>query len=173
MNLKKDDYIVYRSAGVCQIVEVAPQSMDGVHTVLYYKLKPISDPNSTYYIPAEHAEDKLRNLLTEEEVLALIDAMPHSDEEDSLWSDNRRERKEMYAQIMKGDDHYALIRMISSLYFRKQFTEKHGKRFSTMDESAMKNAENLMLQEFGFVLKMNQETLRKFIAARVDTAMNQ
>ncbi len=30
--MEKDDYIVYPSAGVCQIIEVSPQSMDGIHT---------------------------------------------------------------------------------------------------------------------------------------------
>ncbi len=166
--MNQNDYIVYRTAGVCQIVEIAPQSMDGVNTMLYYKLKPIADPNSTYYIPADHAESKLRPLLTKEEVLSLIDSMPTEAQDDALWTDNRRERKEMYAQILKGDDQYALVRLISSLYFRKQFSEQQGKRFSAMDESAMKNAETLMLQEFGFVLGKNQDELRAFIASRVE-----
>ncbi len=166
MGFKENDYVVYRSAGVCQITEVSPQSMDGIHTVMYYILKPLADQNSKYYIPVEHAEDKLRPLLKVAEVLALIDAMPAADEEDMLWLDNRRERKEMYTQIMKGDDHYALIRMLSSLYFRKQSTEQNGKRFSSMDETVMKNAETLMMQEFGFVLQMTQDELHDFIKER-------
>ena len=42
-----------------------------------------------------------------------------------------------------------------------------GKRFSTMDETAMKNAENLMLEEFGMVLGMEPDAVRNFIAERV------
>lgn len=143
--------------------------MDGRTYVKYYKLKPISDENSTYYIPVAAAEEKLRRLLKKDEVLALIDSMPRSaEDDDAVWSENRRERKERYTQILRGDDQKALIGLISSLYFRKQDQESRGRRFSTMDESAMKSAENLMLQEFGVVLGLEPEQVRGFIADRVN-----
>lgn len=168
MELKTDDLVVYRSAGVCQVIAIEEQCMDGEHDVMYYKLRPLADTNSVYYIPCDKAGDMLRTLLTEKEVLGLIDGMPHSGEEDDFWKDNRRERKEMYSQILKGNDHQALVNMISQLYFRKQESEATGKRFSAMDENAMKSAENLMLQEFGVVLGKTPEEVRSFIAQRVE-----
>lgn len=170
MNLQIDEYIVYKSAGVCRVLGEEAQSPDGVTEILYYKLKPIDDQNSTYYIPVATADEKLRRLLTKDEVLELIDSMPRSADEETMWSDNRRERREMYSQILKGDDQHALVQMISSLYFRKQSSEASGKRFSSMDESAMKNAETLMLQEFGIVLGLDIEDVRKFIDERVQNS---
>lgn len=171
MNYQLDDYVVYKSAGVCKVLSMETQSPDGVSRVLYYKLKPLGDPNSTYYIPVASAEDKLRALLTKDEVLELIDTMPRSADEDAaVWSENRRERKEMYSQIIRGDDQRALVQMISSLYFRKLDSEAHGKRFSSMDELAMKNAETLMLQEFGIVLGMEPDAVRGFIDERVQAS---
>ena len=168
MEFKKDDCVVYKSAGVCRIISIEPQSMDGENEILYYKLKPLADANSTYYIPVSSSAEKLRRLLTKEEVLELIDTMPKSQEEADVWSDNRRERREMYAQILKGDDQKALVQLISALYFRKQSSEAAGRRFSSMNENAMKNAETLMLQEFGTVLEMSPEEVRKFIDERVN-----
>ena len=168
MNLKPDDLVVYKSAGVCRVLSEEEQCMDGVTYVMYYKLKPLADTNSTYYIPVASADEKLRRLLTRDEVLELIDTMPRDGEEAELWSDNRRERKEMYTQILRGDDQKALVQLIASLYFRKQSWEAHGKRFSSMDENAMKNAENLMLQEFGVVLELEPEQVRDFIDERVN-----
>ncbi len=167
MDFKKDEYVVYRNAGVCQLIDIDTQSMDGEHELLYYKLKPLADQNSTYYIPVDKSEGKLRKLLTVAEVLNLIDNMPDSAHTMDVWSDNRRERKELYSQIMKSDDQMAMLQLIASLYFRKQSSEASGKRFSAMDESAMKNAETLMLQEFGVVLQMEQDELRNFIDERV------
>ncbi|MBQ8927705.1 MAG: CarD family transcriptional regulator [Oscillospiraceae bacterium] len=166
MKLQPDEFVVYRSAGVCRVLSEESQSPDGVTQVMYYKLKPESDPNSTYYVPVAMAEEKLRRLLTREEVLELIDNMPLSADEEE-WLDNRRERKEMYSRIIGGDDQKALVNLIASLYFRKQSSEASGKRFSSMDESAMKNAEQLMLQEFGIVLGMPAEEVRTFIDERV------
>ena len=168
MEFKKNDCVVYKSAGVCRILSVEPQIMDGENEIMYYKLKPFSDENSTYYVPVASGAEKLRRLLTKEEVLELIDTMPKSEEEIDVWSDNRRERREMYSQILKGDDQKALIQLISALYFRKQSSEANGKRFSAMDETAMKNAETLMLQEFGTVLDMTPDEVRKFIDKRVN-----
>lgn len=167
MDFNKDEYVVYRNAGVCRVIEVVPQSMDGEHSLLYYKLKPLADPNSTYYLPVTTASKKLRRLLTPDEVLQLIDHMPDAEHAEDLWSDNRRERKERYAQIMKGDDHMAVLQLISSLYFKKISMESAGKRFSSMDETAMKNAETLMLQEFGVVLQLDEHELRALIEQRI------
>ncbi|MCR5718877.1 MAG: CarD family transcriptional regulator [Oscillospiraceae bacterium] len=166
MEFQINDLVIYGSAGVCRIVAEEEQSMDGKTYVKYYKLKPISEQNSTYYIPVTAAADKLRRLLPKEEVLALIESMPESTAEADLWKENRRERKEMYSQILHGDDRKALLQLISSLYSKKQDKEARGKHFSTMDETAMKNAENLMLQEFGAVLGMEPEKVRNVIAAR-------
>lgn len=168
MDFKKDDCVVYKSTGVCRVLSVEPQSMDGENEILYYKLKPFSDENSTYYVPVASGAEKLRRLLTKEEVLELIDTMPKSEEEIDVWTDNRRERREMYSQILKGDDQKALVQLISALYFRKQSSEANGRRFSAMDETAMKNAETLMLQEFGTVLEMTPDEVRKFIDERVN-----
>ncbi len=168
MNLEKGAYIVYRNAGVCQVTDIEEQCMDGENTILYYKIKPIADANSTYFIPVAKAAEKLRALLTREEITALIDTMPLSETEGDLWSDNRRERKEMYAQIMKSDDHMAVLRLITSLYFRKRAVQAKGRRFSAMDENMMKNAETLMLQEFGFVLEMTESEVRSFIDERAN-----
>lgn len=169
MELKINDMVVYKSAGVCRVIAEEEQTMDGVNYIDYYKLKPLADENSTYYIPVASADEKLRRLLHKDEVMELIDTMPRSADEAEMWSDNRRERKEMYTQILKGDDYSALVQLISSLYFKKQDQEAQGKRFSSMDENAMKNAENLMLQEFGVVLGMEPEAVRDYIAQRMDT----
>ena len=168
MDLQIDDQVVYKSAGVCRVVAREELSPDGVTKMLYYKLKPLNDPNSTYYIPVKTAENKLRQLLSKEEVLTLIDTMPRSAEEDhGVLSENSRERREQYSKIMKGDDQKALVQLISTLYFRKQDTEANGKRFSTMDDTAMRNAEALMLQEFGVVLGLAPDAVRTYIAKRV------
>lgn len=169
MELQNDTYVVYKSAGVCRVLGQEAQSPDGETEIMYYKLKPVSDQNSTYYVPVANAGDKLRRLLTKEEVLELIDSMPRSAGEGDLWTDNRRERREIYTQILRGDDQYALVQMLSSLYFRKQSSEGAGKRLSSMDESAMKNAESLMLEEFGIVLELAPEDVRKFIDERVQS----
>jgi RNA polymerase-interacting CarD/CdnL/TRCF family regulator len=166
MELENEEYVVYKSFGVCQMLGIQTQNMDGEHEIPYYKLKPLTDLNSTYYVPVTAAKEKLRRLMQKNEVLALISDMPVCDDAvDSIWSDNRKERRETYARILKSDDHSAMMKLISSLYFKKQSSEADGKYFSDMDKSAMENAERLMIQEFGIVLHMTSEEVKDFLAA--------
>ncbi len=167
MNLQIGDLIVYKSAGVCRVVAQEEQSMDGIHSVLYYKLKPISDENSTYYIPVASAGERLRRLMTKEEVLALIDSMPLAAEAENELPANRRKRRELYAQVIKEHNEHEMVRMLASLYEKKQSSAAKGKRISAMDETAMKNAEELMFQEIGVVLELEQAQVRAFIDERV------
>lgn len=167
MNLQNGELIVYKSAGVCRVVAQEEQSMDGIHSVLYYKLKPIADQNSTYYVPVASAGERLRRLMTKEEVLALIDTMPLAAEEENELPANRRKRRELYAQVIKEHDEHELVRMLASLYEKKQSSEAKGKRISAMDETAMKNAEELMFQEIGVVLELERAQVRAFIDERV------
>ena len=39
MDFKKDDCVMYKSAGVCRVLSIEPQSMDGENEILYYKVK--------------------------------------------------------------------------------------------------------------------------------------
>ena len=168
MELQIDDLVVYKSTGVCRVIAKEELSPDGVTKMMYYKLKPLNAPNSTYYIPVSTAENRLRRLLSKDEVLKLIDTMPRSaDEDQGILSNNSRERRVQYSRIIKGDDQKALVQLISALYFRKHDTEASGKRFSSMDDTAMRSAEALMFQEFGVVLGLEPDAVRDFIIRRV------
>ena len=167
MELQNGEYVFYRNNGVCKMLDVESQCMDGKTSILYYKLKPISDGRSTFYVPVSVSDEKLRYLLTREEVTGLIDSMNELESDSSKWSCNRRELREMYAKVLKSDDYREISRLISALYFKKRAMEIQGRRFSTMDEIAMRNAERLMLEEFGFVLEMTEAELRKYIDDRI------
>ena len=74
-----NEYVSYGTSGVCQIVSVEQRSFDGEHEESYYKLRPVGNGNSTYYVPVERAADRLRPLLTKEQIYGLIDEMADVD----------------------------------------------------------------------------------------------
>ena len=168
MELKKSEFVFYRNMGVCELVDIETKCLEGDKSVLYYKLKPLADQKSIFYVPVSISDDKLRPVLSKDEVNQIIDSIQQSDDDTSHWSDNRRVRKEMYAKVLKSDDYREISRLISALYFNKRAMEIQGRRFSTMDEIAMRNAERLMLEEFGFVLEMTEAELRKYIDDRIN-----
>lgn len=116
-----DDVIIYGAQGVCKIADIEEKSVGGVKKK-YFVLKPISNNSATIFAPTdnEHVLRKMRRLLSENEVNALIDSMP---DEDTIWIANDNERKELFNNIITNGDHLELIRMTKTIYAYKRKRE--------------------------------------------------
>ena len=163
---KVTDVINYGSQGVCEIVGIEEKSIGGAKKE-YYVLKPIQYPSSTIYAPTnnEHILKKMRKLLTVEEINSLIDSMP---DENIVWIDNVNDRKEFYKNLLASGDHSALIHAIKAIYAHKKEREASGKRLHIMDDHFFKDAEQILYNEFQYVLKLNsKDDLIQYILNRL------
>lgn len=161
-----NDVIIYGSQGVCKIAAIEEKSIGGVKSA-YFVLKPIKEQGSTIYAPTDNAlvQKKMRRLLTVSEINHLIDAMP---DEKTVWIDNANERKECYKNLLASGDHLALIQMIKAIYAHKKEREAAGKRLHVMDEHFFKDAEQILYNEFQYVLNLSgKEALMKYILERI------
>lgn len=69
----------------------------------YYVLKPVYDENPTIYAPTDNetVTQKMRRVLTKDEIDSLIESLENND---TKWSNNDIERKEFCASVIeKGD----------------------------------------------------------------------
>ena len=91
-----EDAVLYGSDGICRISEIVTRDFGGA-PVEYYVLKPIRQEASTIYVPVnnEALVHKMRHVLPEEEILALIEGMP---DEQAHWIENDEERKTAYRE---------------------------------------------------------------------------
>lgn len=161
-----NDVIIYGSQGVCKIEGIEEKTIGGAKKK-YFVLKPIKDQGSTIYAPTDNALvlKKMRRLLTVSEINALIDSMP---DEKTVWIDNVNERKEYYKNLLADGDHGALIQMIKTLYDHKKEREAAGKRLHMMDDHFFKDAEQILYNEFQYVLKVSsKDDLMKYILNRL------
>ncbi len=158
---------MYGTQGICRIVDVTEKDFMGEKKE-YYVLKPINETGSTLYAPKgnEKAEKKMRRILSEEEIYALIDSMSG---EDANWIEKENERKECYKKIIASGDRVELIRMIKALYLQKKKREMEGKHLYISDERFMKEAEKILYDEFQYVLKLNKTEVLPFIFQRIET----
>lgn len=160
------DVIRYGSQGVCEIVDVEEKSIGGVKKK-YYVLKPVKDPTSVIYAPTDNAHvlKKMRRLLTVSQINGLIDSMQ---EKNVTWIANDSERREHYKNILARGDHSELIRMIKAIYSHKKQREADGKRLHMVDERFFKDAEQILYNEFQYVLKLDsKDALMAYILSRL------
>jgi CarD family transcriptional regulator len=164
---KVNDVIIYGAQGVCKIIGTEEKNITGEKKI-YFVLQPVSDKNATIYAPVDNAVvlKKMRKLLTKDEIYKLIDTMP---EENAVWVDNENERKELYKSILAKGDHMELIKMIKAIYAHKKKREAEGKRLHMSDERFFKDAEQILYNEFQYVLEFScKDELMNYILQRIE-----
>lgn len=161
-----NDIIIYGTNGVCRIVDLEEKVINGVRKQ-YYVITPIYQNSVTIFAPADNGNvlRKMRKLLTEAEINALIDSMVS---EEVKWITNENERKEQYKRILAQGNHQELIQMIKAIHTHKKKREAEGKRLHVSDDRFFKDAEEMLYNEFQYVLKLTgKEDLMKYILSRI------
>ena len=160
------DTVLYGAEGVCVIDEIT--SMDfGGEKKEYYVLKPVNQDGATFYLPtgSAAADEKLRRVLSLEEIYDLIRAMP---DESVTWIEDEALRKQTYKEIIQSGNRMRLIRAIKALHFHQEALKETGKKFHLCDERFMKEAEKLLYDEFAHVLKIEPDQVLPFILEQVE-----
>ena len=163
---KVNDVVVYGTQGVCEIVGIDEQKIDGVIRT-YFVLKPKDDRGATCYVPTwnEKALAKMRKVMTKQDVDALIDSMPSKS---PIWIANEKDRKEAYKNILTSRDQAAIISMVQALFSHKKEREAEGKRMHISDEHFLKDAELLLYSEWQYVLNVDKAGLMAYIFERIE-----
>ncbi len=161
-----NDVVVYGAQGVCKIVGIQEQKIDGTSKT-YFVLKPADDRGATFYVPTwnEKALAKMRIVMTKQDVDALIDSMPNKK---PAWIENENERKETYKRILAGGNQTQIISMIQAIYLHKKEREAEGKRLHMSDEHFMKDAEQLLYNEWQYILNVDKAGLMAYIFNRIE-----
>lgn len=158
-----NDTVMYENYEVCRIVDVRTERFQK-KAVLYYVLKPVYDQTSTIYSPVESSRDKLRKVLSLEEIYQLIQLMPDAE---TQWEENEQLRKEQHSAILRRGDHQELIKLLKTLYAKRQEKAESGKKFHAIDERTMKEAEHILHGEFAHVLKLEPNQVAPFITGEL------
>ena len=163
---KLNDVVVYGSQGVCEIVSIDEKKVDGT-IKKYFVLKPKDEKGATFYVPTwnEKAWGKMRMVMTKENVDALIDSMPNKA---PIWVENENQRKEAYRKILTSGDQAAIISMVQALFAHKKEREAEGKRLHISDENFMKDAEQILYNEWQYVLNVDKAGLMDYIFKRIE-----
>ena len=159
------DAVFYGTDGVCRITAIVRKAVGGLLRD-YYELHPVYRRDAVLYLPTDNEKvcSRLRRVLTRDEIMTAIRAIP---EEECLWVDSDNRRKELCQEVLRSGDHVRLIRMIKSLYGRRDILKEQGRRMHAADENFLKEAEKILHEEFAYVLNISQTDVLSFIRAEI------
>lgn len=160
-----NDAVVYASYGVCVISAIEERDFSG-ENIEYYILRPVGDKKNTFYVPTSNSalKDKMRSIYSRKEVNNLISMM--SDEQ-YIWIDNDFQRKEEYRKIIDKGDRLELVRLIKTLYEKNAELNKQHKKLRSADEKFLRDAENMLYDEFAYSLSIPREKVVDYIKRHI------
>jgi len=161
-----DDVVMYTTYGICKISDIIEMSFGGTSSK-YYVLHPLRESKTELTLPVDNPMTKIRlhHLLSENEINDLIHEIPFME---VYWIDKDNDRKAKFGEIVKSGDRKETIRVIKCIKNHVIEIKDKGRKLHATDESAMKDAEKLILDEFSYVLKMDREKVSMILNTELD-----
>lgn len=157
--------IIYGSTGVCVVDGVGPlDSASGMGDRVYYTLSPFYSRDSKIYTPVDNSKIVMRPVLTQTEAEDLIRQIPEIEE---LGITDEKNREQDYKDALAKADCHEMIRVIKTIYPRKQQRLAAGKKVTVSDERYFNMAEDFLYKELAISLDMDVETVEDYIISRV------
>lgn len=160
MNYKVGEYVVYAANEVCKYSGVVTKCFDGKNKADYCMLLPVYSSSSAYYLPVDKISEKVRRLLTREELLKIISEVADLSME---WEPDKNKRKADFTAILKSNDFSKIFKMLKTIYNEKKRLENNGKKLFAIDERAFCEAERLVRQEFSIVFDISENEVCEYI----------
>ena len=159
------DYVMYKTDGVCKVDQIT--TMEDFHQnkqkKLYYVLVPIKDSGIKIYSAVDNTQIPRRLAMTEKEAREMVDSMT---EIPVLKIENEKYREDCYKKALKSGDCKEWIRIVKTIYLRRQGRLAEGKKSTAIDDYYLNAAEQLVLAELSFSMGMTADEIQKYIEQR-------
>lgn len=161
------EYIIYGNNGVCKVEEVGPMNIPGIpKDKLYYTLNPVYSKGSKVFTPVENEKIVMRSVITKEEAWDLINSI---NDIETLWVTEERRREDIYKDIIKKCDCKEWVKVIKTLYLKKQSRIAEGKKVTATDDKYLSVARENLYGELAISLEMDKDKVEKFIVEKVES----
>ena len=162
------EYVSYGINGMCNIEDIRPMQLSqSVEKMMYYILRPESNPKSTIFVPVNNQKlvSKMRELMTKDEINAML---VRKKDRTLEWEKDVRFRTESFHEILSNGVNQDLILMIRCLHRKRQELVQLGKKLPARDSNTLKTAERLVEEEFAHVLHIKCEEVSDYIRDVLD-----
>ncbi len=167
------DKVVHHEYGICRITNVGSRRFPGQEPKDYYEMTPLADDGygTMFYIATDRAE-KLREPMTREQILSMIDAMPETDPLKIESSGNRvmdmENIKTAYMSLMSSGNPRDWVILLRTIYQKGKRLSAERKRLSEFETHARENSERLLYGEIAGVMDIPVSRVEQFITQRIE-----
>ena len=163
---KVGDFVNYRNSGICEVKEIVEKDF-GVGLKTYYILKNVYEEDTVVRIPIDSkaVDLNMRRVLTKKEINQII---TDTESSDNVWIDDYKKRATKFEEILAKGNRSDILWMIKVLSIYKVEAKDSKRKFGVTDEKLLEQAEKMIVQEFSFILKIDQEEVIPYITKKVE-----
>ena len=159
------ELIIYGGNGVCRVEKIGPIDTGmGTKGRMYYTLNPLKNKDSRIFTPVDNEKVIMRPTMTKEDALALIDQIQNVE---TLWIGDERRRETEYKEAVRKCDCREYVKIIKTIYLRKEARLADGKKVTAVDERYYAIAEENLYGELAVALGMDKAETKTFVEKRV------
>ncbi len=159
------EFVACGNKGVCVVENITTLTIPGVDRERqYYILKPKYQSGSTVYVPVDHAAESMRRVLSREEARELIGVIPDLP---LLEIENDKLTEQTYKESMKTNCCREWVRIIKTIYQRKQKRLQAGRKVTAVDARYFQIAEESLCGELAVALDIEREEVGDYIREEI------
>ena len=160
------EYVVCGNKGVCVVENITRLDISGVDKEReYYILKPLYLAGSTVYVPVDSPKESMRRVLKKEEAQKLIQTIPRIPLIDIT---NEKLSEQAYRECMRTNSCEDWVRIIKTIYLRKQKRIQAGRKVTAVDAKYFHLAEESLYGELAVALDMSRDAVEAYITGEID-----
>lgn len=160
------EYVVCGNKGVCVVEKITRLDIMGADKEReYYILKPLYLSGSTVYVPVDSPKESMRRVLRREEAQRLIESIPRLT---LLDISNEKLSEQAYRECMRTNSCEEWVRVIKTIYLRKQKRLEAGRKVTAVDAKYFRMAEESLYGELAVALEMPRGEVEAYITEAMD-----
>ncbi len=162
---KRGDLVRYGGFGVCKVEEKKMMEM-GRQEEEYYVLSPMFK-SGVLYVPCNNEDlvGRMLPLLTPQEINAVVAQVKGMEAE---WIRDFRRRSEKAKKALNSGDRADALYLIKNAWAKKVGQLGEVRRSHTTDDYFLRDAEQLIFNEFSFVLEKSVEEIASWIRSEFE-----
>ncbi len=160
------DLIMYGARGACRVKEITELDWSSADNGReYYVLEPLYK-DDVIYVPVDNTKVFMRPIMSEQEVLDLIDSMPEIESE-IYKASSIQQLARFYQAAIDSHECRELVKLTKSIYLKKVAADKQNKQLGQIDIRYMTHAEDLLFGEIAAVLGIPRDKVVEYIDNRL------
>lgn len=158
---KKGDIVVYKTNGICEIIDIRRENFDETGTRDFYILRSVYDPRMQVFVPTKsELSEKITCVLNIDDIKESIYKAYSNPLE---WNSNDKERNAFFSKALMSCDRQLILSVYLLIKKKKAELEAMNKQINTNDSRILSKSEKMITEEFSYVLGISRDKIIQYI----------